>query len=171
MAPVLLQKIGQTGGQLSGWAGISLTTDPEKSAGAVIIYGPNGGQVSSSNPLFVAAAGIDITAASGNVANAAAVATLPGVVGRTTYITGFEVTATGSTAVLIVLVTVAGVVTGTLTYVFVFPAGATTLATPLIVEFSRPIPASAQNTSIVVTLPAGGAGNTNAAVVAHGFQL
>jgi hypothetical protein len=33
------------------------------------------------------------------------------------------------------------------------------------------LPAAALNTPIVVTLPAGGAGNTNAAVNAHGYQI
>ena len=112
-----------------------------------------------------------ITAASGNQANANAVATLAAAAGKTTYITGFQVTAAGATAGLAVNVTVAGVVTGTLTYTFVFPAGAAVGAQPLVVEFPEPVPASAVNTAIVVTLPAGGAGNTNAAVAAQGFQL
>lgn len=117
------------------------------------------------------APGAPITAASGNVANASAVATLAGAAGKTTYITGFELTAGGATGAALVQATVAGVLGGTLTYIFGFPAGVTTIATPLIVEFPEPIPASAANTAIVVTLPAGGTGNTNAAAVAHGFQL
>lgn len=115
--------------------------------------------------------GVDVDASSGNVANAAAVAALPGAAGKTTFLTGFEVTAAGSTAALVVLVTVAGVLGGTKTYVFVFPAGAAVAATPLLVEFHRPVPASGLNQAITVTLPAGGAGNLNAAVTAHGFQL
>lgn len=110
-----------------------------------------------------------VTASSGNVANAQAQASLPAVANKTNWLTGFEVTASGSTAALIVLVAVAGTVGGTLTYVFVFPAGATVAAQPLIVEFAQPIPASAANTAIVVTCPAGGAGNTNACVNVHGF--
>lgn len=110
------------------------------------------------------------TAASGNVANTAAVATLAASAGKTTYITGFQCTATGSTAAAVVNVTVAGVITGTMTYTFVFPAGVTTLATPLNVTFSNPVPASAANTTIAVTLPAGTAGNTNEACNAQGFQ-
>jgi hypothetical protein len=38
------------------------------------------------------------------------------------------------------------------------------------VNFNPPIPAASVNTAIVVTLPSLGAGNTNAAVVTHGFQ-
>lgn len=107
---------------------------------------------------------------SGNVANGAAVATLGAVAGKTTYITGFEVTAAGATAALVVDVAVAGPA-NTLHYSFTFPAGATTGAAPLVVELPEPIPANAPNTAITVTLPASGAGGTNAAVNAHGYQL
>jgi hypothetical protein len=110
-----------------------------------------------------------VTASSANQANANAVATLPAVAGKTAWITGFELTAGGATAAALVTATVAGILGGTLNYTFAFPAGAAVGATPLVVEFPRPIPASAVNTAIVVTLPAGGAGNTNATAVAHGF--
>lgn len=112
-----------------------------------------------------------ITAASGNVANASAAATLAGVASKTTYITGFECTGSGSTAGSVVSVTVTGTVTGTLTYTFAAPTGVLSSGTPLIVSFPAPIPASAANTAIVVTLPALGTGNTNATTVAHGYQL
>jgi hypothetical protein len=42
---------------------------------------------------------------------------------------------------------------------------------PLVVQFPIPIPASAVNSSVSVILAALGAGNTNAAVVAHGYQV
>ena len=48
-------------------------------------------------------------------------------------------------------------------------AGAAVQANPLIVRFNMPIPASAVNTAIAITLPALGAGNTKAAVAIHGF--
>lgn len=108
---------------------------------------------------------------SGNVANANAVATLAAAASKTTYITGFEITAAGATAGAVVVVTVVGTITGTLSYIFTVPAGAVLAAAPLIVEFPYPIPASGLNTAIVVTCPALGVGNTNAAAVAHGFQL
>lgn len=111
-----------------------------------------------------------ITASSGNVANASAVATLAGAASLTTYITGFEVTAAGATAASVVSVTVTGTISGTLTYTLAVPAGVTTSVQPLIVQFSPPIPASAANTSVVVTVPALGAGNTNSTVVAHGYR-
>lgn len=107
---------------------------------------------------------------SGNVANAAAVATLAAAAGLTTYISGFTVTGLGATAAGVVALTVAGLQGGTLTYNVPVPAGATVGLTPLSVVFNPPLPASAVNTAIVVTLPALGAGNTNAAVVATGYQ-
>lgn len=111
-----------------------------------------------------------VTAASGNVAAAPAIATLPGTPGLTTFISGFEITASGATAASCVNATVAGVVSGSLTYSFCAPAGATAEAPPLIVNFNPPIPAASVNTAIIVTLPSLGAGNTNATVVTHGFQ-
>ena len=112
-----------------------------------------------------------ITAASGNVAAAAAVATLAGVAGKTTYITGFIISGTGATAGLPVSVTVAGVVTGTLTFTYAAAAGVLVANTPLNIQFSTPIPASAVNTAIVVTCPSLGSGNTNNTANAIGFQI
>jgi len=112
-----------------------------------------------------------VTGDSGNVAAATATATLPGVAGQTTYITGFEITASGATAAAVVTATVTGGISGTLHYTFGAPAGVTAMCTSLTITFPRPIPASAQNTAIAVALPSLGSGNTNATVVAHGFQL
>ena len=114
---------------------------------------------------------VALTSASGNKANASAAATLAAATGKTTYITGFQVTASGATAGLPVSVTVVGVLGGTLTYTFTAPAGVLVPATPLVVTFPNPVPASDVNTAIVVTLPALGSGNTNAAVCAQGYQL
>ncbi len=121
-----------------------------------------GNNVAAANP---------ITAASGNIANASAVATLPGVASKTTFITGFEITSDGAGTGACFNPTVTGTITGTLTYTYCVPTGVLLAATPLIVPFSIAIPASAANTSIVVTLPALGTGSTNATVVAHGYQL
>lgn len=112
-----------------------------------------------------------ITAASGNVAAATATATLAGVASKTTYIAGFQITSSGSTGAAVVSPTITGTVTGTLTYTYATVAGATLSNQPLVVTFNPPIPASATNTGIAVALPSLGAGNTNATVVAHGYQL
>lgn len=112
-----------------------------------------------------------ITADSGNVAAATATATLAGATGKTTYISGFMVTASGATAASVVTGTVTGVITGTLHFTFVAPAGVTAVCTPLVVTFPYPIPASATNTAIAVALPSLGSGNTNATVSAFGYQI
>lgn len=112
-----------------------------------------------------------ITAASGNVAAASAAATLSGAVDKTTYICGFSITSTGSTAAAVVSPTITGTISGTLTFTYASVAGATASNQPVVVNFSHCIPASATNTSIVVTLPSLGTGNTNATVNAWGYRL
>lgn len=112
-----------------------------------------------------------IRGASGNVANASAVATLAGTSGKTTYIAGFAFTFAGATAASNITVVVSGTLGGSLTYVVTVPAGATVAGRELVVNFEHPYPASATNTAIVVTAAAAGSGNTHAAAVATGFQL
>jgi hypothetical protein len=138
-------------------------TDPD---GRLIVVGANGGSVAG-----LPAGATPLNATSGNQANANAVATLAAAAGKTTYITGFEATSSGATIGAVVLLAISGLLGGTVSYVFAAPAGVLLEATPLIVPFSQPLPASAANTAIVVTLPALGAGNTNAIVTAHGYQL
>lgn len=134
--------------------------------------------VSAANPLPVSSGGGNLPAtatavsvSSGNQANANAVATMAAVAAKTNYITGFQITASGATSAGVVNATVVGLLGGTATYTFTVPAGATTAAQPLQVTFANPMPASAVNTAIVVTLPALGSGNTNAAVNAQGYVL
>ena len=103
--------------------------------------------------------------------NAAISASLPGASGKTTYLTGFYVTGSGATSASILTVTISNTVSGSLLYQLVIPAGVTTSVTPLNVQFTYPIPANAANTNIQVAVPAFGSGNTNASVVAHGFQM
>ncbi len=112
-----------------------------------------------------------VQATSGNVADAVAVVTLASAAGKVVHITGFQATATGSTAGVKVNVTVAGLAGGTATYAFTFPANTAVAATPLIVQFPVPLPASGSGVDIIVTLPAGGAGNTHSAVCAQGFLI
>jgi hypothetical protein len=117
------------------------------------------------------APGTPISASSGNVANASAIATLAGATAKTTYISGFRCDASGATAGLAVSLTVVGLLGGTQTYEFTFPSGVAVGATPVFQTFNPPYPASSTATAIVVTLPAGGAGNTNATCNAQGFQF
>lgn len=127
----------------------------------VVVTASSGDYVAGSTP---------ITASSGNVAASAATATLAGAAGLTTYITGFEFTSSGATAASVVTITITGTISGTLHYTYAVAAGATLSNQPLVVQFSPAIPASAVNTSIVVSAPSLGAGNTNATMVAHGYR-
>lgn len=133
--------------------------------------GDGAGPFLSDGTTVVPFGGLTTTYASGNVANATATATVPAVAGRTNYITGFEVTGAGATAASVVSFTITGLLGGTSTWSIVAPAGATTSIVPLTISFPIPVPASAVNTAIVASLPALGAGNTNAAVVLRGFTL
>ena len=130
----------------------------------------------SNNPIqrtidAVSASNSVTTGASGNVAATATTATITATATTTAYITGFEVTGAGATAASVILVTVTGLKGGTATYNLVIPAGVTTAINPLIISFPEAMSASAVNTSIVVNVPSFGTGNTNASVVAHGYQL
>src|SRR5262245_19516949 len=111
-----------------------------------------------------------ISASSGNVAAATAAATLPAATGKTTYICGFVITSTASTAAAITVPTVNNTAGGTMSFVYASVAGATVQNQPLQVTFSPCIQANATNTTITVSVPSLGAGNTNSAVVAWGYQ-
>lgn len=128
------------------------------------LYTPYNRELPPVNPLV---------AATGNKAATAGAATLTtgGGTGSTVHITGFEITGAGATAAAVVQVTVTGVKGGTLTYNIPVPAGVNTLIQPLVVEFCPALPASGPDVDIVVNLPSFGAGNTNAAAVAHGYQV
>jgi hypothetical protein len=109
---------------------------------------------------------------SGNVANGAAVATIPAVASKFSFISGFSVFGAGATAASIVLVTITGLIGGvTLTYPLAVVAGALLQNVPIHVQYKMPIQSSAINTPIVVTCPALGAGNTNNSVNVQGHYL
>jgi hypothetical protein len=153
---------------IAQWGGTNTSLGQKAMAASVPVT-----VASDQGPLTVnvaPAAGVTYeSASSGNQANAAATASLAGAVGKSTWVTGFEITAGGATAASLVVATLTGVLGGTQSYVFAVPAGATVGATPLVVEFNPPLPSSAANTAITLTLPALGAGNTNAIVNIHGY--
>lgn len=115
--------------------------------------------------------GVPISASSGTAANANAVATLAAQATRTNYLCGFVLSSTGSTGAAVVAPTVTGLIGGTMTFAYATVAGVTLSNQSLVVTFTACIPATAINTAIVVTLPALGAGNTNATANAWGYQL
>lgn len=112
-----------------------------------------------------------VNVSSGNVANAAAVAAMPATASVINYVTGIEITFAGATAAANFVATLAGLVTGTISFICVAPAGATIQGTPILLNFDPPIPSSAVNTAITLTLPALGAGNTHACVNIHGYRV
>jgi hypothetical protein len=116
-------------------------------------------------------ASLHVAGSSANVANAAAVATLPAsTTGRTTYISHLRCSGGGATAAAMATITVAGPATSVILQMG-FVAGVLLANVPVDYVFDPPLPASAPNTAITVTMAAGGAGNTNASCSAEGFQL
>lgn len=99
---------------------------------------------------------------------AAVVATLAAVAGKTTYICGFSMDAT-ATAATAGAATVTGTITGTLNFVMGVGATATNGSATLNRSFAPCIPASAANTTIVLTSFAAGTGGI-ASVTAWGYQ-
>jgi hypothetical protein len=114
---------------------------------------------------------IQISASSGNVAAATATATLAAGGGnKITYICGFQATAGGATAAAVVTLTVTNLVTGTMSFTYGANTGVGIPTAPLVIPFNPCLPANAANTTIVVSMPSLGAGNTNATVSAWGYQ-
>jgi len=111
------------------------------------------------------------TATSYQVANTAASASIPGTAGKTSYLTNALITAAGSTAGAAVQGSITGINPTPIAFVFVFPTGVLVGAQPLELTFDPPLQATGLNTAIVVSLPAGGSGNTAACVSVTGFQL
>jgi hypothetical protein len=118
----------------------------------------------------VSASRISVSNSSGNVAAATATATLPASQGRYTYICGFSATGAGATAAVAVNITVTNVTGGTMTYTFSAAAGVAVTDTPVIVNFTPCLPSATVNSTVVVSMPSLGSGNTNAAVNAWGYQ-
>jgi hypothetical protein len=136
-------------------------------AALLFISGPVYAQTAAPD---ISATRISVTASSGNVAAGTATATLPATQGRFTYICGFSITSSGSTGALVVSPTVTNVIGGTMTYTYTSVAGVTLANAPLEVTFTPCIPSTAVNTTIPVSMPTLGAGNTNATVSAWGYQ-
>ncbi len=87
-------------------------------------------------------------------------ATLTGATGKYTYLCGFTVTSAGTTAAASGTITVTGTIGGTMSFIYVFVSSGQGVFG---IAFPGCITSSAANTSIVVNVPAGGAGTTVAA--------
>lgn len=150
---------------------VELRTGPVPASGiaAMTLQGGVGG-AAATIALPPDATPVNVT--SGVQANANAVATMPAVAGKTNYLTGFEITGAGATAAAVVNATLTGLFGGaTMNYTVTVVAGATLANPSIIVSFPTPIPASAPNTAITLTVPALGLGNTNSTANIHGFVV
>jgi hypothetical protein len=103
------------------------------------------------------------------VAAAQCVATLPAVAGKTTYINGFTVTTHSPTANVFGTVTVS-LDGGTTTHLSYILCESSTVGGDLNIDFPDPIPATASNKTIVITLPAVTSGAVSA-IATYGYQL
>jgi hypothetical protein len=112
-----------------------------------------------------------IAASTGIVANTATGVTLPAVVGKTTYISGLQITGSGATAASNVTVSIllSGSSTG-LYYVIPIPASTTASITPLTINFNPALSSGAPNSTISVNMGAFGSGNTAEVVTAEGYE-
>jgi hypothetical protein len=105
------------------------------------------------------------------VSAAAATATLASAAGRTAYLSGFSVSGLGATAAAMATITITGLLGGTINFAYPVPAGVGVAGPPMSVPFVPPMPASAVNTNIVITVASFGSGNTGAAVMAQGYLI
>jgi|SRR5215467_4771062 len=104
-----------------------------------------------------------VTGSSGSQTNATATATLPAVANKTNFVTGFDISSSGTIAAA-VAATLTGAGSGTMTYqINTTPAFSS-------VQFSHPIPATALNTAITLSVPALGASGVGSANI-YGFLV
>jgi hypothetical protein len=101
-------------------------------------------------------------------ANVAAAVTLPGAVGKTTYLTTLIMCVGIAAAAVELAASVTGIITNQWPITLVGTTGSPCL---FFITLDTPLPASAPNTAIVCTIPASGAAGPSIAVSALGFQL
>jgi hypothetical protein len=157
------------GTAIAGKVGIDQTTPGTTNAVAI----PS---VTPAAPLAVSqysgppAGATPLNSSSGNVAAAAATATLAALAAKFTYLTQLDFTGAGATAASVVTGTITGLLGGTRSFTIAVPAGVAVGITPLALNFIPPLQGSAVNTAIVVSVPSLGVGNTNATLNAQGFN-
>lgn len=110
-------------------------------------------------------------AAQGNGVNAIATATLAAAANKLNYLTSLQITGYGATAAAAVTASLTGCLGGGIGIDMGVPAGVNLTIQPVILTFNPPLPASAVNTAIVLTVPAFGAGNPDVRVSLQGYQL
>lgn len=105
---------------------------------------------------------------SGNIANAAATATMAAVPAKTNYCTGIILAGLGATAAGVANLTITGALGGTIPIPIPIPAG---VGVPFFYTLPGVFAASGPNVALVVSLAAAGAGNTNASVTLTGYVV
>lgn len=108
--------------------------------------------------------------ANGNGAASAINISLPADATRTTFIQGVWIRGLGSTAGGPATFTITGLAGGTMTFALEVPAGATIEMNPVLILFPEPLPGSAINTAVGLTVNSFGAGNTDVRATIWGFQ-
>ncbi len=98
------------------------------------------------------------------------VPSIPGVAGKMTYITGFDITGGGAASQTVVTVTLSGLAVNPAFAVSVVALGPSVPMVPIVKVFPQPIPASTMGGTVGISLPSFGAGNIAAAVNLYGFQ-
>jgi hypothetical protein len=128
---------------------------------------PSGPSTGTGYPLGASAVTSSATGSTGAIS-----ATLPALTGKLTYICGFSYQGSDATAAVAGNVVVSGTVSGSMNFGYVALAAGAAVAQPppITVPFGPCVPASGQNTAIVVTPPVLGAGATLATVSAWGYQ-
>lgn len=124
-------------------------------------------------PFGTGTPGVTMLTASATGTTGAVAATLTAAANQTTYICGLTVTLSNPTAATNITIAVTGTIVGTMSYTRQVLAAAATVPPPQDIDvFHNPcVPASATNTTIVVTQPGLGAGATSAATTAWGYRL
>ncbi len=164
------QTVNVTGGSLTSAGNVTVTATP---ANMTVLDATVAAAITAASltPSQIRLLGTTIGGDSGNLANTTGNATLAATGGKTTYLNDVMITAAGATTALAVTGNITGLLGGTKHFTFVFPAGNATAAQPFVFSPPQPLPASAANTTIVVNLPASGAGGLFATVTVDGFQL
>ena len=103
------------------------------------------------------------------VAAAVATAVMAAVAAKKNYLAGFSISGGGATAGSLIKATITGLAIGTMGIDIAVPAGVTLAIAPIFVALPIPIPASAVNTPITLTVPSLGAGNTDCTIAIWGY--
>ena len=120
-------------------------------------------------------AGATVLMSNANGANTSSIAAvLPNSPGKLTFVCGFQASGLGATALTNVQINVVAVgsstTSGNFSWAYQFPAGVTAIATPVNINFTPCLPASATNASLAFLFN-GAAGNTYSNINVWGYWM